>query len=122
MIVPALVRGGLREVLPGARGLVKFEGDPGWSHERLYLWKLEAERWLVYTPDGDLYDEGFDDYESVQLMTGRQRLPAGVGQVVAFSRALERQEMQALAEKFRVHSGTPMQKKRSQSASRTLLT
>ncbi|CAK0869717.1 unnamed protein product, partial [Prorocentrum cordatum] len=80
---------------PGSRGLVTFSSDPGWAHERLFLWPVPPDadggHWasFVYTPDGEFYVEQETDYSSSALLTGRKGCQAGVPQVVAFSRALE---------------------------------
>eukprot|EP00974_Lingulodinium_polyedra_P084541 8183594-Lingulodinium_polyedra.AAC.1 len=56
---------------------------------------------MVYTPDNHLYDEELADYATVQLLTGRQRYPPHVDQVVASSRPLERVEMLELIRRAR---------------------
>ena len=40
---------------PGVTALVTFEGDPGWHHERLFLWPVTPTSWIVMTADGDVY-------------------------------------------------------------------
>ena len=51
--------------LPGSRLNVVFEDDPKWIHERLLLWPVGRESWVVKTPDGDVYEEGLEDYKRV---------------------------------------------------------
>ena len=73
---------------PGSRGLVTYASDPGWAHERLFLWPVEPEatggNWasFVYTPGGDFYVEQETDYSSSAGLTGRKGYPPGVPQVV----------------------------------------
>ncbi|CAK0910262.1 unnamed protein product, partial [Prorocentrum cordatum] len=94
--------------LPGARGLVTFASDPGWAHERLFLWPTATEGegpgFFVYTPGGDLYVESLPDYSSSALLTGRKGYPAGVPQVVAFSRSLEPEEVAELVKRARAEA------------------
>ncbi|CAK0819536.1 unnamed protein product, partial [Prorocentrum cordatum] len=86
----------------GSRGLVTFSSDPGWAHERLFLWPVPPDsdggHWAsyVYTPRGDFYVEQETDFSSSALLTGRKGYPTGVPQVVAFSRALEPDEVAEL--------------------------
>ena len=94
---------------PGVRGLVTFEDDPGWAHERLFLWPAaaaggEPEGYFVYTPGGDMYVESLADYGSGVFPTGRRGYPRGVPQVVAFNRPLEPEEMVELIKRARAES------------------
>ena len=73
----------VEDPLPGARGLVTLEDDPGWAHERVFLWPVvaeggETEGFFVYTPGGDMYVEALGDYSSTAILTGRKGHPAGV--------------------------------------------
>ena len=38
--------------------MVTFRSDPGFVHERLLLRKLTYSSGVVYTPGGDMYEEG----------------------------------------------------------------
>ena len=78
---------------PGLRALVAYDGDAGWHHERLLLWSVRRHRWVVLTPDGDMYDEEFADYATALVMTGMTRYPGGAVSVVAFDEALGPAEM-----------------------------
>ena len=73
------------ELLPGGRLLVSFHDDPGWDHSRLFLWPIDANTWIVLTPDGDKYAEKLLDYSKMRP------LPFGEGETpeigsVEFSR------------------------------------
>ena len=46
-------------VAPGRRVLLYCPGDKVW-HERLLLWPVTPTRWVIITPDGDLYDEDLE--------------------------------------------------------------
>ena len=53
------------------------------------LWPMARTRWIVYTADGDLYEETLDDYASAVKLTGVSLYPTGVNQVVAFEFPVE---------------------------------
>ncbi|CAK0877287.1 unnamed protein product, partial [Prorocentrum cordatum] len=94
---------------PGSRGLVTFSTDPGWAHEGLFLWPVPPDAdgaWasFVYTPGGDFYVEQETEYSSSALLAGRKGYPAGVPQVVAFSRALEPDEVAELVKRARAEA------------------
>ena len=72
---------------------VTYEDDPGWLHERLLLWVIEPDRFVVLTPDGDTYEEMRDTWLAPQVMTGRLHFPIGPANVVAFTDPLEDTEM-----------------------------
>ena len=40
----------------GLRVAVTFGDDLGWLHERLLLWVIEPDRFVVLTPDGNMYE------------------------------------------------------------------
>ena len=42
---------------PGGLVRVYYPDDPGIWHERLLLYPVTAQVWVIYTPDGDLYSE-----------------------------------------------------------------
>ena len=75
------------------RLLVSYKSDPGWHHERVVLWMISKTRFVVLTPDGDMYDERLRDYATVMIMTGRLNYPDGVINVVAFEAALENADL-----------------------------
>ena len=52
---------------PGGRLVVNFRDDPGWDHSRLFLWPVDANTWMVLTPDGDKCAEKFSDYSRVRV-------------------------------------------------------
>ena len=55
------------ELLPGGRLVVNFHDDPGWDHSRLFLWPIDANTWIVLTPDGVKYAETFSDYSKMRV-------------------------------------------------------
>ncbi|CAK0862525.1 unnamed protein product, partial [Prorocentrum cordatum] len=59
---------------------------------------------FVYTPDGDFYVEQETDYSNSALLAGRKGYPAGFPQVVAFSRALEPDEVSELVKRARAEA------------------
>ena len=78
---------------PGLRVAVIYEDDPGWTHERLMLWVVEPDRFVVLTPDGDMYEEMRETCRNAQIVTGRRRVPNGPANVVAFGEPMEDAEM-----------------------------
>ena len=70
---------------PGLRVAVTYEGEPDWLHERLLLWVIEPDRFVVLTPDGDMYEEMPDTWLAAQVMTGRRHFPIEPANVVAFT-------------------------------------
>ena len=85
-------------VQPGARGLARFPEDGDWDHERVFLWQVDAERWVILTAHGLLYFESLKDYSRlVPMPLGRGGLPADALHVVTFARALTARK---LAEKI----------------------
>ena len=68
------------KLLPGSYVMVWYSDDNVW-HERLCLWPLGRYRWIIYTPDRDLYVEEFggggDGPEKIRLVGPR----GGVGGV-----------------------------------------
>ena len=55
-------------------------------HERLMLWVVEPDRFVVLAPDGDMFEEMRETWRSAQIMMG----PANV---VAFTDPMEETEM-----------------------------
>ena len=106
MMLPTQNRGRVpKPVLPGSRGRVTYEDDPGWVHERVWLWPVSLTSYIVYTPDNDMYEEDQSDYESVVMTSGRTQALAEVPNQVRFSRPLENPEMLELIKQARVMSG-----------------
>ena len=60
---------------PGHRLAVTCEDDPGWLHERLALWVIKPDRFVVLTPDGDMYDKMRDSWRAAQIMTVGSAVP-----------------------------------------------
>ena len=74
-----------------------FDGDPGWAHERLILWKLFdpavdgslCSMYYVLTAGGDIYPEAVEDWLSVQGVRGDAFPDFAVGtQTVRFESAV----------------------------------
>ena len=61
----------------GLRVALTCEDDPGWLHEKLLLWVIEPDRFVVLTPDGHMYEEMRDTWHTAQVMTGRRHFPIG---------------------------------------------
>ena len=78
---------------PGLRVAVTFEDDPCWLHERLLLWVIEPDRFVVLTLDGDMYEEMRDTWLTAQSMTGRRHFPIGPANVMAVADPLEDAEI-----------------------------
>ena len=78
---------------PGLRVGVTYEDDPGCMHERRMLWVVEADRFEVLAPDGDIYEEMRETWRSAQIMTDRRRFPDGPAKVVASGDPVEDTEM-----------------------------
>ncbi len=94
-----------RELVPGARGIVRFESDPGWFHERIFLCEVSPDEWVVYTPGNHLYIERLTDYAEYSIFRGAaRRYPRGARQVVSFSRPLEMDEMKELLVRARTEA------------------
>jgi hypothetical protein len=78
--------------------LVSFSEDPGWWHERLILHHIthgESARFVILSPDGDLYDESVKDWESSYVISGKGAYPAGLeeGSFVQFDAPVEMREL-----------------------------
>ena len=81
---------------PGSLVLVRFEGDPGFWHERLLLARVgrAEERWIVLTGDSDMYAERLSDWVEALPINGGYAYPGHVeGHVVQFSHPLSRAEL-----------------------------
>ena len=57
-------------------------GDP---HERLLLWVIEPDRFVVLTPGGDIYEEMRGTRLSAQIRAGRRHFTIGPASVVAYA-------------------------------------
>lgn len=80
----------LSELCVGERVLVKYARDPVW-HERVLLWPLSLKRWVICTPDGDVYDELLSggDVQSWRKLGSRGALPPDLrGQCYRFRAAM----------------------------------
>jgi hypothetical protein len=71
------------EVKPGRRILLWFVGDDVW-HEVIFLWRASETSAVIYTPDGDTYNEDlFHEIEGYGALSvflgGPGALPAGLG-------------------------------------------
>ena len=104
-----------RWVVPGCRAIVQYDLDPGWSHERLWLWPvLNRERCIcavaVYTPDGEQYVEAIGDYSfygRVEVTPEEVQYPPEVqGSVVRFSEEIEDADMMRLIRSGRLMAET----------------
>ena len=78
---------------PGPRLAVTYEDDCGWLRERLILWVIKPDKFVVLSPDGDVYDEMRDSWRAAQIMTGRQRCTNGPTDVVAIAEPMENREL-----------------------------
>ena len=47
------------KLLPGGCLVVNFRDDQDWDPSRLFLWSIDANTWIVLTPDGDKCAEKF---------------------------------------------------------------
>ena len=68
----ALSAATIRRLLPGDLLAAKY-GQDDWWHERLILQpacRTDKSRFVVYTADGDLYDEYIEDYEKSLCISG----------------------------------------------------
>ena len=45
--------------------MVTFRSDPGFVHDRIFVCELTRASKVVYTPGGDLYEEGTADWDRV---------------------------------------------------------
>ena len=62
----AIVTSGPRKwIVPGAKGLVKFEDD-GVEYERIFTWPFNQRGWVVFTPTGQYVAEDFGEYERLR--------------------------------------------------------
>ena len=46
---------------------MNFHDDPNWDHPRLFLWPIDANAWIVLTPDSDKYVETLSDYSKMRV-------------------------------------------------------
>ena len=88
------------ELLPERRLVVNFRDDSRCDHLRLFLWPVDANTWIVLTPDGDKYAEKFCDYSRVRVP------PIGEGETpeigsVEFSRGWTLDELSELVREGR---------------------
>ena len=73
-------------ICPGSRALVTYKGDR-YGHERLFLWPVTSNDWIIETADEDYYVESLTDYATYRRYATGAPLPDGVRQAVLFDRA-----------------------------------
>ena len=78
--------------------LVSFSEDPGWWHERLILHHIThgaTARFVILTPDGDLYDESVADWNHSYIISGKGTCPPKTedGSFVQFEAPVEMKEL-----------------------------
>ena len=59
------------------RALILFPGNALW-HERLILAHVILTRYVIYTPDGDVYTQDFAELAAVRMVPSGGGRPAGV--------------------------------------------
>ena len=78
----------------GRRGLVRYSTDPGWNHERVFLWPVAQDthgicsRWVIRAPGGHMYAESSEDWSFLRLLE-RNRYPADGIDLVHFEDAID---------------------------------
>ena len=75
---------------------MNFHDDPSWDHSRLFLWPIDANPWIVLTPDGDKYAENFSDYSKMPVPRIGEGETPEIGSV-EFSRGWTLNELSELA-------------------------
>ena len=79
-------------ICPGSRALVTYKGDR-YGHERLFLWPITSDDWVIETPDEDSYVEGLNDYATYRKHVTGGALPDGMRQAVLFDQPLSDGEL-----------------------------
>ena len=77
---------------------MSFSEDPGWWHKRLILHHIThgvAARFVILTPDGDLYDESVADWDHSYIISAKGAYPpkTGEGSFVQFEAPAEMKEL-----------------------------
>ena len=75
--------------LGAVRFVVTFRSDPGFVHERILLCKLTYSSGVVYTPGGDMYEEGAEDWDRVGRMVNDSYPPWADGHFVSFAEPID---------------------------------
>ena len=88
------------ELLSGGCLVVNFRDDPGWDHSRLFLWPINANTWIVLTPDGDKYAENFGGYSRMRVPPIGESETPEIGSV-EFSRGWTLNELSELVREGR---------------------
>ena len=86
----ALVAASWADAPVGQRAMFRFAGQRRF-HERVLLWPIAGGRWVILTPDGDIYDEdagGDDVAEAVRLPAGDGRPDGVAGRPYKFKQPL----------------------------------
>ena len=78
--------------------LVSFSEDPGWWNARLILHHIThgaTARFVILSPDGDLYDEPVTDWDHSYIISGKGAYPAETadGSFVQFEAPVEMNEL-----------------------------
>ena len=60
------------ELLPGGCLMVNFRDDLGWDHSRLFFWPIDANTWIVHTPDGDKHAGKCGEYSNASASHWRR--------------------------------------------------
>ena len=88
------------ELLSGRRLVVNFGDDLGSDHSRLFLWPINANTWIVLTPDCDKYAEKLSEYSEMRVPPiGEGETPKNVS--VEFSRGWTLDELSELVREGR---------------------
>ena len=91
--------------MPGSHLVVKYATDPRWCHERLLLWPIAGDRWVVITADNDIYDETIDGYSWFCHVYRRDSaLPRDVRNLVMFETLPDRSHMFGLIRRGRLEA------------------
>eukprot|EP00974_Lingulodinium_polyedra_P125726 11195582-Lingulodinium_polyedra.AAC.1 len=110
-VVPAggLDAASLRTLRAGTRLLLYYADDDVY-HERIALWPVDRGRWVMVTPDSDMYDEVVDGSDvasvvEVLLLGPEGRLPAGLpGRAYRFSRLPSADALRRLIREARAYA------------------
>ena len=57
----------LRGLRPMDRLRVSYEGEGDRNHDRILLSQVSLERWIILTPDYDMYDESVLEYAKAKF-------------------------------------------------------
>ena len=76
--------------------MVTFRSDPGFVHERILLHKLTYSSGVVYTPGGDMYEEGTEDWDQVGRLVNDSYPTWADGHFVSFAEPIDEDGISAL--------------------------